>query len=104
MLHNHQSKEYPQSGTSKTLTLFSTPKILPSIGSTVGQGGPTSTNVGHKGLVKFLSQCEMEDRRKNRLCFWFVAKYTPGHKCTKPQLYQLIVKSESDVESKAKNP
>lgn len=45
----------------------------------------------------------MEDRRKKVLCFWCAAKYTPSHKCTKSQLYQLVVEPQSDMESEVKS-
>ncbi|KAL4377558.1 hypothetical protein GQ457_02G015650 [Hibiscus cannabinus] len=45
---------------------------------------------GQKGPGKTISSAEIEERRKG-LCFWCAAKYTPGHKCTKTQLFQIMV-------------
>ncbi|KAL4312297.1 hypothetical protein GQ457_01G050670 [Hibiscus cannabinus] len=38
-----------------------------------------------------LSAAEMEEKRKKSLCYWCSAKYSPGHKCTRSQLYQLLM-------------
>lgn len=45
---------------------------------------------------KSLSQAELEDRRKKGLCFWCGLKYSPGHKCSKSQVYQLVVEPPED--------
>ncbi|KAH1030872.1 hypothetical protein J1N35_043046 [Gossypium stocksii] len=39
-----------------------------------------TTTGGSKSPVKSLSQAEMDDRRRKKLCFWCASKYTPGHK------------------------
>ncbi|KAL4342538.1 hypothetical protein GQ457_08G013440 [Hibiscus cannabinus] len=52
-----------------------------------------------KGSGKTLSASEIEDRRRKGLCFWCAAKYTPGHKCPRTQLYQIMVEGvEEDGE------
>lgn len=48
---------------------------------------------GKKPPTKTLSQVEMEEKRKG-LCFRCRAKYSPGHKCMKPQLYQLLLEPQ----------
>ncbi|XP_016670128.1 uncharacterized protein [Gossypium hirsutum] len=53
--------------------------------------GSVNSNSGQRISSKSLSQAELEDRRKNGLCFWCGSKYSPGHKCSKSQLYQLII-------------
>ncbi|KAH1106745.1 hypothetical protein J1N35_010513 [Gossypium stocksii] len=59
---------------------------------------------GPKGLVKSLSQAEMNDRRRKWLYFWCASKYTSGHKCHKSQLYQLVIEVSSDREVEFKSP
>ncbi|GMI80696.1 hypothetical protein HRI_001738900 [Hibiscus trionum] len=54
-----------------------------------------------RGSGKTLSAAEVEERRKKGLCFWCAAKYKPGHKCAKSQMYQIIVdgvEEEGDTE------
>ncbi|KAL4326013.1 hypothetical protein GQ457_11G028360 [Hibiscus cannabinus] len=52
-----------------------------------------------KGVGKMISPAEIEERRKKGLCFWCAAKYTPGHKCAKSQLFQIAVEGiEEDGE------
>ncbi|GMI67460.1 hypothetical protein HRI_000415300 [Hibiscus trionum] len=62
-----------------------TPKVL----SHVHSKGPGNSSARAPG--KALSSAEIEERRKKGLCFWCAAKYTPGHKCQKSQLYQILV-------------
>ncbi|KAL4334964.1 hypothetical protein GQ457_07G040680 [Hibiscus cannabinus] len=38
-----------------------------------------------------LTAAELEEKKRKGLCFWCPAKYTPGHKCTRSQLYQLLM-------------
>ncbi|GMI77908.1 hypothetical protein HRI_001460100 [Hibiscus trionum] len=45
---------------------------------------------------KMLSAGEIEERRKKGLCFWCASKYTPGHKCARTQLYQIMVEGAED--------
>ncbi|KAL4387688.1 hypothetical protein GQ457_09G030390 [Hibiscus cannabinus] len=71
-----------------------TPSVLsPSISKHGGTGG-------QRVVGKSLSAGEIEERRKKGLCFWCSAKYTPGHKCSKTQLYQVMVEGmEEDNEA-----
>lgn len=46
---------------------------------------------------------ELEDRRKKGLCFWCGLKYSPGHKCSKSQVYQLVVELWEDGHSEARS-
>ncbi|GMI89777.1 hypothetical protein HRI_002647000 [Hibiscus trionum] len=62
-----------------------TPKAL----SPVHPKGPSVNN--SRGAGKALSAVEIEERRRKGLCFWCAAKYSPGHKCQKSQLYQILV-------------
>lgn len=41
-----------------------------------------SISEGKKGLVKSLSQVEMDSKRIKGLFFWCPAKYPPSHKCS----------------------
>ncbi|KAL4335063.1 hypothetical protein GQ457_07G010560 [Hibiscus cannabinus] len=59
---------------------------------------PTGTGL-QKGAGKMISANEIEERRRKGLCFWCVAKYSPGHKCQRSQLYQIMVEGiEEDGE------
>ncbi|KAL4295662.1 hypothetical protein GQ457_12G011410 [Hibiscus cannabinus] len=51
---------------------------------------------GQKGPGKTISSTKIEERRRKGLCFWCAAKYTPGHKCTKTQLFQIMVEGLED--------
>lgn len=44
-----------------------------------------------KGPTRSLSLVEIEAWKRNDLCFWCGAKYNIGHKCVKPQIYQLLL-------------
>ncbi|KAL4296046.1 hypothetical protein GQ457_12G011230 [Hibiscus cannabinus] len=67
--------------------------LSPSISKHGGTGG-------QRVVGKSLSAGEIEERRKKGLCFWCSAKYTPGHKCSKTQLYQVMVEGmEEDNEA-----
>ncbi|KAL4367918.1 hypothetical protein GQ457_05G016100 [Hibiscus cannabinus] len=48
-------------------------------------------NQSTRGAGKVISPAEIEERRKKGLCFWCAAKYTPGHKCPRSQLFQISV-------------
>ncbi|KAL4379791.1 hypothetical protein GQ457_02G012610 [Hibiscus cannabinus] len=70
-------------------TTYSSRSVSPST-NTIGPNKITNFN-GTKGTGKTLTPAEIEDRRKKGLCFWCASKYTPGHKCAKSQLYQIVV-------------
>lgn len=84
--------------------------LLPGVKHFRGNGNFGSTNESTNGKFsskipsKSVSQVELEDRRKKGLCFWCGFKYTPGHKCSKPQVYQLVVEPLEDGSAEAKNP
>ncbi|GMJ07956.1 hypothetical protein HRI_004464800 [Hibiscus trionum] len=40
---------------------------------------------------------DMEERRRKGLCFWCPSKYTLGHRCTRSQLFQLLMEG-NDIE------
>ncbi|KAA3472231.1 Retrovirus-related Pol polyprotein from transposon 297 family [Gossypium australe] len=65
--------------------------------------GSMSGNLGQRVPFKSLSQAELEDRRRKGLCFWCGLKYSPGHKCSKSQVFQLVIdptwEQGSDVKS-----
>lgn len=62
---------------------------------------PASTQ--YKAPIKSLFPSELEEHRKKVLCFWCASKYTPGHKCLKSQLCQLVVEAfiQSEEDPKA---
>lgn len=62
----------------------------------------SSTTGGLKSPVESLSQSEMDEGRRKRLCFWCASKYTPGHKCTKSQLYQLVIEVSLECDAEPK--
>lgn len=84
--------------------------FLPMSRSQRGHGSVGSVNMSANGKpnsghpFKSLSQAELEDRRKKGLCFWCGLKYSPGHKCTKSQLYQLVVDPSWDNEPEIHSP
>ncbi|KAL4341195.1 hypothetical protein GQ457_08G021940 [Hibiscus cannabinus] len=49
-----------------------------------------------KGTGKTLTSAEIEDRKRKGLCFWCTAKYTPGHKCARSQVFQISVDGFED--------
>lgn len=65
---------------------------------------PVSGKFAPKLPSKSLSQAELEDRWKKGLCFWFELKYAPGHKCSKSQLYQLVVEPSWENEHEIRSP
>ncbi|KAL4347696.1 hypothetical protein GQ457_17G018840 [Hibiscus cannabinus] len=77
----YSSGSYPGQASSKLSSPNNQSLTAAKIG---GSGGPR--NVG-----KSLSPAEIEERKRKGLCFWCAAKYTPGHKCAKSQLYQIAV-------------
>lgn len=70
--------------------------------ATVGGTIPASPSI--KKPMRALSQAEKEDRRKKGLCSWCASKYTPGHKCVRSQLYQLVIDVAAEVENDQKSP
>ncbi|GMJ10211.1 hypothetical protein HRI_004690300 [Hibiscus trionum] len=68
------------------------PTHMPS-GSSVLRGG---TNSHKPGGSKTLSAAERDERRKKGLCFWCAAKYAPGHKCSKSQIFQIVVEGKEE--------
>ncbi|KAH1090065.1 hypothetical protein J1N35_017322 [Gossypium stocksii] len=71
--------------------LFPMPRVQHGMGSSNATGGFVQSNLGQKIPSKLLSQAELEDRRRKGLCFLCGLKYSPGHKCSKSQLYQLVI-------------
>ncbi|KAL4301787.1 hypothetical protein GQ457_10G024180 [Hibiscus cannabinus] len=53
---------------------------------------------GTKGGGTSLTAAEVDNRRKKGLCFWCAAKYTPGHKCAKSQLFHIAIEGEEEGE------
>lgn len=53
--------------------------------------GGTVVNHSSKLPIKSLSQSDMDDWKKRSLYFLCSSKYTSGHRCTKAQLYQLVI-------------
>ncbi|KAL4301768.1 hypothetical protein GQ457_10G007190 [Hibiscus cannabinus] len=78
---------------------MSAPSVASKV-STPSNLSPTKQrNIGggsQRGPGKALSPTEIEERRKKGLCFWCAAKYTPGHKCAKTQLFQIMVDGLED--------
>ncbi|XP_012462801.2 uncharacterized protein LOC105782546 [Gossypium raimondii] len=76
--------------------------LLPVTRSFRGSNSLNSTSESTNGKSNFrvpsksLSQAELEDRRKKGLYFWCGLKYSPGHKCSKSQMYQLVVEPWED--------
>ncbi|KAA3469464.1 reverse transcriptase [Gossypium australe] len=68
------------------------------------KGGSLGSNSGQRTPSKSLSKVELEGRRREGLCFQCSSKYTPGHKCSKSQLYQLIIEPQVDQDTDAKSP
>ncbi|KAK5840355.1 hypothetical protein PVK06_009252 [Gossypium arboreum] len=81
--------------------LFFNPKPIshvPAFGGSLSNLGHQKTPLNsHRTPTKSFSQAGIEDRRKKGLCFWCNAKYAPGHKCVKSQLYQLVVGSHNEL-------
>ncbi|MBA0561144.1 hypothetical protein Golob_017993 [Gossypium lobatum] len=49
-------------------------------------------------IKDLISPTVMDERKQKGLCFWCGAKYHMGHKCVKPQLYQILPEPMSDSE------
>ncbi|KAA3452986.1 Transposon Ty3-G Gag-Pol polyprotein [Gossypium australe] len=71
--------------------LFPNPRLSQSVGQSMTMGGKVQGSMGSRAPSKSLSQAELEDRRKKGLCFWCGSKYSPGHKCSKSQVFQLVI-------------
>ncbi|KAL4384325.1 hypothetical protein GQ457_15G019630 [Hibiscus cannabinus] len=71
-----------------------------SITTTPGNLSPNNSRAvtprGQRGNGKTISPAEIEERRRKGLCFWCAAKYTPGHKCVRTQLFQIMVEGTED--------
>ncbi|KAL4279050.1 hypothetical protein GQ457_03G026640 [Hibiscus cannabinus] len=67
-----------------------TPAVLSPSSSKTPPGGNT------KGVGKNLTSAEIDDRKRKGLCFWCAGKYTPGHKCAKSQVFQIVVDGLED--------
>ncbi|KAL4346612.1 hypothetical protein GQ457_17G009440 [Hibiscus cannabinus] len=67
-----------------------TPLVLSPSSSKTPPGGNT------RAVGKALSPADIEDRKKKGLCFWCAAKYTPGHKCAKSQVFHIAVDGLED--------
>ncbi|GKA99787.1 transposon ty3-G gag-pol polyprotein [Tanacetum coccineum] len=48
--------------------------------------------------IRRLSQTEARERREKGLCYYCDERYTPGHKCSKPQLFMISDVSEVEDE------
>ncbi|KAL4297809.1 hypothetical protein GQ457_12G002220 [Hibiscus cannabinus] len=77
-------------------------KTASTVASPQGQNGSSKVMNQQKikGFDNQFSQAEIEDRRKKGLCFWCSAKYTPGHRCTRSQLYQILMEDSTKLEDK----
>ncbi|TYG74087.1 hypothetical protein ES288_D04G154700v1 [Gossypium darwinii] len=77
-------REFPtSSGASSVRPLFPVPKVQRDGGSLTSAGDSVNGKSRHIIPSKSLSQVELEDRRKNGLCFLCRLKYSPGYKCSK---------------------
>ncbi|GMI63403.1 hypothetical protein HRI_000009600 [Hibiscus trionum] len=81
---NSEMKNVVQPG-SVVASTFTSRNSSPSRLSPTGTKNQGTTK--HKGTGKTISAAEIEDRRKRGLCFWCAAKYSPGHKCARSQLF-----------------
>ena len=48
--------------------------------------------------VQKVSPAEMEERRKQGLCYYYDEKYSPGHKCKEPKFFQIDATDHSSSE------
>lgn len=77
------NKNIPLGGAYLPKPLFTVVKWYLHIGSSTSPNGHNTA----KNPIKVFSQSEMDDGKKNGLCFWCASKYTSGHKCHKSQFY-----------------
>ncbi|KAJ8759795.1 hypothetical protein K2173_009896 [Erythroxylum novogranatense] len=87
---------------------FGTSKSVSSAGS-VTMPKPGGVAVSHSTSMRsrMPTVTEIEERKKKGLCYWCRAKYSFGHKCTRSQLYQLLIEgedAEEDFEDCQDNP
>ncbi|GMI72124.1 hypothetical protein HRI_000881700 [Hibiscus trionum] len=82
-------------GTSGAASGYPQPKFTTPESSNSGNTKPAS-GANHREPGKMLSSNEIEERRRKGLCFWCAAKYTPGHKYAKTQLYQIFVEGNEE--------
>ncbi|KAL4319444.1 hypothetical protein GQ457_18G018050 [Hibiscus cannabinus] len=87
---------FNNSGTKHVANMGSTVgSVANSKNSTPGNVSPNSFRTPginqQRGARKVISPADIEERRKKGLCFWCAAKYTPGHKCPRSQLFQISV-------------
>jgi hypothetical protein len=54
--------------------------------------------------VRRISSAEARDRREKGLCYYCDDRYTPGHKCTTPQLFMISDVREVDDEVRMEEP
>ncbi|GMI97463.1 hypothetical protein HRI_003415600 [Hibiscus trionum] len=97
--YNPSFKTFSNVGNSGPPSIVVSKSVTPSILSPTKtrNNGPNS----HKNMGKSLSTADIEDRRKKGLCFWCAEKYTPGHRCSKSQVFQIVVdgtEEEGDAE------
>ncbi|KAL4376913.1 hypothetical protein GQ457_02G033300 [Hibiscus cannabinus] len=75
---------------------FSTPSRNVTTNLPSPPSGRSTAMGGTKGGGTQLTAAEVDDRRKKGLCFWCAAKYTPGHKCAKSQLFHIAIEGEEE--------
>ncbi|KAK5775236.1 hypothetical protein PVK06_043108 [Gossypium arboreum] len=63
---------------------------------TIKASGNVGSSAQSIGSTRPLFLAEIEVKTRKELCFWCGAKYCVGHKCVRPQLYQLLLDLYSD--------
>ncbi|KAJ7979024.1 Retrotransposon gag protein [Quillaja saponaria] len=106
-LHRKNKTQFKTQNTlppSKLPPLLPTPKQFP-LGFSSNSPYPSRTNPTNVTRsnatlkpIKNLSQKEWEQKRLQGLCYRCDEKYTPGHKCKKAQLFQVLIDFDSDGE------
>ncbi|KAH1122179.1 hypothetical protein J1N35_005339 [Gossypium stocksii] len=80
--------------------LYSGPKLPSSTTKSSIAGESSTVHVSSRIPIKSLSQTEMEEMRKNDLCFWYASKYTPRHTA---QLYRLLIEPTANAKNNLKS-
>nr|GEW31532.1 putative unclassified retrotransposon protein [Tanacetum cinerariifolium] len=84
--------------TSQRLSALSAPSRSTTTQGILGPGPNQRLALPAPNPVRRLSQAEARERRAKGLCYYCDDPYTPGHKCSKPQLFMISDVSEVEDE------
>ncbi|TYJ49733.1 hypothetical protein E1A91_A01G155300v1 [Gossypium mustelinum] len=97
LLGTAKKSSFSLQNSSRPFSMVAGYSSIPTRANSVQQSG-SNTSVC-KPTSRSISPALMAERKQKGLCFWCGAKYQPGHKCVKSQLYPLLMEPFSDNET-----